>query len=161
MTGSAGNTPTTPPGCGGGFNPMATFIGISLALAIGGFARCVGLDRDRAFYPTVMIVIGSLYVLFAAIGGPAALPNEAAACVVFVALAVVGFKKSPWFIVAALVAHGLFDLVHPHVTDNGGVPAWWPEFCLAYDVTAGVLLGALLRRARGARAKASRPPVSP
>ena len=33
------------------------------------FARLVGLDRDRAFYPTVLIVIASTYVLFAVMGG--------------------------------------------------------------------------------------------
>ena len=30
------------------------------------FARFVGFDRDRAFYPTVLMVIASYYVLFAA-----------------------------------------------------------------------------------------------
>ena len=48
---------------------MPFLIGVSLAVAVGAFARCVGLDRDRAFYPTVMIVIACLYVLFATIGG--------------------------------------------------------------------------------------------
>ena len=44
---------------------MSFFIGITLALAVGASARWVGLDRDRAFYPTVMIVIACLYSLFA------------------------------------------------------------------------------------------------
>ena len=56
---------------------MAFFIGIALALAVGAFARWVGLDRDRAFYPTVMIVIASLYVLFAVMAdSPAVLIAE-------------------------------------------------------------------------------------
>jgi hypothetical protein len=33
------------------------------------FARSTGFDRDRAFYPTVMIVIAAYYVLFAAMNG--------------------------------------------------------------------------------------------
>jgi ABC-type Fe3+ transport system permease subunit len=33
------------------------------------FARYAGFDRDRAFYPTVMIVIALYYVLFAAMSG--------------------------------------------------------------------------------------------
>jgi len=127
---------------------MSILIGMVLALAVGGFAWWLGLDRDRAFYPTVMMVIAFLYVLFAAIGGSAALPIEASIGLGFAALAAFGFKKSLWFVVAALVGHGLFDLVHPHAIENGGVPVWWPDFCSAYDITAGAWLALGLHRAR-------------
>ena len=40
--------------------------GIVLSIGVAAFARRVGLDRDRAFYPTVAIVVASYYVLFAA-----------------------------------------------------------------------------------------------
>jgi len=127
---------------------MASLIGIVLAVAVGGFARWIGWDRDRAFYPTVLTVIASYYVLFAVIGGSGVLLIETAVCLGFVILAVVGFKRSLWLVVAALIAHGVFDLVHPHAVHNAGVPTWWPDFCLAYDVTAGALLGLLLCRQR-------------
>ena len=123
---------------------MAIAIGIGLALAVGVFARWLGLDRDRAFYPTVMIVIACIYGLFAVIGGLGAFPTEAIIGLGFIALAAVGFKQSLWWVVAALVGHGLFDLVHPHAIANGGVPPWWPDFCCAYDVTAGIWLAAIL-----------------
>ena len=45
---------------------MALLVGALLALAVGLFATVSRLDRDRAFYPTVAIVIASLYCLFAA-----------------------------------------------------------------------------------------------
>ena len=127
---------------------MAISIGVSSALAVGVFAKWFGLDRDRAFYPTVMMVIAFLYVLFAAIGGGAAVPIEAIIGLGFATFAAIGFKKSLWFVVAALIGHGLFDIVHPHAIDNGGVPVWWPGFCCSYDVTAGVWLGLDLYRAR-------------
>jgi len=127
----------------------AAIIGLALALAVGGFARWIGLDRDRTFYSTVMMVIAFLYVLFAAAGDPAALPVEALVGTGFFTLAALGFKKSAWLVVAALVGHGLFDLVHPHVVENHGVPPWWPYFCSAYDITAGALLGYLHLRAKG------------
>ena len=38
---------------------MALLVGVLLAVAVGLFATGLGLDRDRAFYPTVMIVIAS------------------------------------------------------------------------------------------------------
>lgn len=128
---------------------MALLIGVTLALAIGAFARCLGLDRDRAFYPTILMVIASYYVLFAVVGDPAALLAEGLVCVGFVVLAGIGFKKSPWVIVIALIAHGIFDGVHPHVLENGGVPVWWPEFCRAYDIIAGAFLA--LRQIRTRR----------
>lgn len=36
---------------------MEYLIGVGLALSVSLLARIAGLDRDRAFYPTVMIVI--------------------------------------------------------------------------------------------------------
>ncbi len=44
-------------------------MGAALALSVGLSATFLGLDRDRAFYPTVMIVIASTYGLFAVMGG--------------------------------------------------------------------------------------------
>lgn len=129
---------------------MALLIGIGSALAAGAFARIVGLDRDRAFYPTVMIVIALLYTLFSSIAGGEALGVELLIGSGFIALSVAGFKWSPWWVVVALVGHGLFDLVHPHVIKNSGVPVFWPDFCMAYDVTAGALLGWMVIRSRTA-----------
>jgi hypothetical protein len=127
---------------------MPFLIGITLALAVGAFARCIGLDRDRSFYPTVMIVIASLYVLFATIGGgsPSVLLAEIAIGAGFIALTVAGFKRSLWLVVVALAGHGIFDFFHPHAFHNPGVPVWWPDFCMAYDVAAAVFLGWQLRQ---------------
>lgn len=127
---------------------MPFLIGITLAVAVGVFARWVGLDRDRSFYPTVMIVIASLYVLFAAIGGgsPTVVLAECAIGAGFIVLTVTGFKRSLWLVVGALAAHGVFDLCHPHAFHNPGVPVWWPEFCMAYDVAAAAFLAWLLHR---------------
>ncbi len=119
--------------------------GVGLALFIGLVATFVGFDRDRAFYPTVLIVIASYYALFAAMAGSAsALALESAALAAFLLAAVIGFKLDLRLVAAALCAHGLFDLVHARLIDNPGVPAWWPAFCLAYDVTAGAYLAGLL-----------------
>jgi len=41
---------------------MAFVIGIVMALAVASYATALQLDRDRAFYPTVMIVIAFYYV---------------------------------------------------------------------------------------------------
>jgi hypothetical protein len=51
-------------------------VGLVLAIGVAVFARSVGFDRDRAFYPTVLIVIA----------------------------AVAGFKGSPWIVIGGLAA---------------------------------------------------------
>ena len=125
---------------------MALLVGALLAVAVGLFATTAGLDRDRAFYPTVTIVIAFLYALFAVIGASAeALAVECVVGAVFAAAAVSGFRSSLWVVVIALAAHGVFDLVHSRVIANPGVPAWWPAFCLTYDVTAAGYLAWLLK----------------
>lgn len=128
---------------------MAGLIGGFLALGVGLFATVVGLDRDRAFYPTVTIVIGALYTLFAVMGGSTtALVLEVLAGLVFIVAAVVGFKSSLWIVAAALTAHGLFDYTHGRFIANAGVPAFWPAFCGTYDVVAGAYLAGLLATGR-------------
>ena len=135
---------------------MALLVGLLLALAVGLFSTAVGLDRDRAFYPIVMIVIAVLYALFAVMGASThALVLDSLAGAVFIALAVTGFKWSLWVVAVALAAHGIFDLTHAAVISNPGVPIWWPAFCLGYDVTAGAYLAWLLKSGR-IRAAAAR-----
>jgi hypothetical protein len=108
-----------------------------LALSTLLVAWITGLDRDRALYPVTLIVVASYYELFAAMGGAAtALWLEAGVAAIFVASALIGFPKRPWLIAVGLAAHGIFDLMHPHLIDNAGVPEWWPAFCMAFDVVA-------------------------
>jgi hypothetical protein len=126
---------------------MPYLTGIVLALMTSGLARLVGLDRDRAFYPTVLLVIASYYVLFAVMGGSGhALLSETLVMAGFLLLALIGFKRNLWLVAAALAAHGIFDFFHDRVVVNPGVPPWWPAFCLTYDITAAAFLAWLLRR---------------
>lgn len=125
---------------------MPLVVGALLAFAVGLLATGLGLDRDRAFYPVVTIVIASYYALFAVMGvSPEALVLESLVCAVFLAVAVSGFRSSLWVVVVALAAHGIFDLSHGTLISNPGVPRWWPEFCLTYDVTAAAYLAWLLK----------------
>jgi hypothetical protein len=128
---------------------MALMVGALLAVAVGFLGTRAGLERDRAFYPVVTLVVAHYYVLFAAMGADTqTLVLESQAGLVFLALAVSGFKASLWMVAAALAAHGLFDLVHGLIISNPGVPRWWPRFCLAFDVTIAAYLAWLLRSGR-------------
>jgi hypothetical protein len=52
-----------------GATPSALLIGAVLAFVVGAMATVAGLDRDRAFYPAVLMVVASYFVLFAVLGG--------------------------------------------------------------------------------------------
>jgi hypothetical protein len=125
---------------------MAPIVGALLAFAVGLMGTTTGLDRDRAFYPTVTIVIAAYYALFAVMGGSTnALVLESVVGLVFLAAAVSGFRSSLWVVVLALAAHGVFDLAHSRVIANPGVPAWWPAFCITFDLTAAAYLAWLIK----------------
>jgi hypothetical protein len=129
---------------------MEYLIGVALAVAVCRFATLVGFDRDRVFYPTLVPVVASYYILFAVMGGSTpALAWESVIAGAFFALGVAGFKTNLWLTVAALAGHGVFDFFHHRLIRNPGVPMWWPGFCLAFDVPAGAFLAILLIRRSG------------
>ena len=133
---------------------MAFVIGIVLALGVFAFARWTRFDRDRAFYPTVVVVVASYYVLFATMSGAQhALAAELLVMAAFGVVAVLGFRFNTWLVVVGLAAHGLFDTVHGHLVANPGVPEWWPAFCLTFDVGLAAILAFVLAKS----AVASRP----
>jgi hypothetical protein len=123
-------------------------IGIVLALLTGASGTFIAFDQERGFYPLILIVIATYYILFAAIGmSTSAAVFESLVAAVYVAIAVMGYKRTLWVVVAGLAAHGVFDLLHGQLINNPGVPAFWPRFCLSYDcVAAGYLSVLLLHR---------------
>lgn len=126
---------------------MEYVVGIVLGIVVGIFSTVVGLDRDRALYPTTLIVIASYYGLFAVVGGSnTAIVNESIAAAVFVAIAAVGFRTNLWLVAAGIVGHGIFDIFHHLIIDNPGLPTWWPMFCMSIDVVLGAYLAWLLLR---------------
>jgi hypothetical protein len=128
---------------------MEYAIGIGLAAGTALFVRLSGLDRDRAVYPTLLVVIALYYVLFAAMGASSrTVMVESGFMTVFAVVAVIGFRLNLWLVVAGLAGHGLFDAVHGRLVVNPGVPEWWPAFCLAFDVAFAICLALLLVRER-------------
>ena len=126
---------------------MQYLVGLLLCVAVAAFATVTGLDRERAFYPTVLIVVASYYVLFAVMGASRrTLVIEIVVASAFVVAAALGFKKSLWFAVAAITGHGVFDFVHHWFIENPGVPHWWPGFCMTFDVIFCLWMAVRLKR---------------
>src|SRR6266545_2520328 len=126
---------------------MEYLIGLLLSLSVAGSAAMIGFDRERVFYPTVLVIIASYYVLFAVMGASRrTLVLEIAVSCAFLLVATLGFKRNLWLVAIALVGHGIFDFIRPGLIDNPGVPRWWPGFCLVFDVVIGGLLALRLAR---------------
>ena len=134
---------------------MEYLIGAALGAAIAGSARALRYDEDRSFFPVVLIVIATYYVLFAVMSGRSAvIVTELGIALLFSAVAVLGGRISLGVVAAGLVGHGAFDLAHHAIVENPSVPLWWPGFCAAVD---GVLGLAVILAARKRRSELLRP----
>ena len=132
---------------------MSLLIGIVLGLASAALARAARFDR-RTFYAVLVVVVGHYYVLFAVMSGSGrAMLIESLVMAAFVLLAGVGFRVTPWLIVAGLAGHGLLDVVHGQLISNPGVPTWWPPFCMAFDVAAAGMFAVFIARTPLARSQ--------
>lgn len=120
---------------------MEYAVGIILGIGIGIFATLVGLERDRALYPTALIVIASYYCLFAVVGATnPVIVYELVAAAFFVVIAAVGFRTNLWLVAAGITGHGVFDIFHHLIIANPGLPSWWPMFCMSIDIVLGAYL---------------------
>lgn len=95
----------------------------------------IGFEKERSFYPLILIFIAVIYLLFATIDSRAGVIGvEAAVMIIFIFLAVSGFKKNCWWIVSGFAAHGIRDYFLNAAVYNTGILSWRPEFCLGYAV---------------------------
>jgi hypothetical protein len=142
---------------------MELIVGITLALLFCAAAAGLGMDRERVFYPAVVIAVASYYLAFAVIDGrDEVMLSELAIAAVFIAGAVAGFRGNPWIAVVALAGHGVIDAFHHQLVHNIGVPRVWPGFCMSFDVTAAAFVAFVMwARARGEREAEPRLCVAP
>ena len=117
---------------------MEYLIGLISTVFIVALAKFTKFENDRSFYPTILIVIGLLYVLFAAIDGRTEVVlGESLFAIVFITIAIIGSRKSQIIVGIGIILHGIFDFLHPLFLENKGVPIFWAGFCSAIDVTLG------------------------
>ncbi len=122
------------------------------AAATGGIVTCLWLTRWRGLHGVLfernllagfLVLMPLVYVaryLFAATGGA----NywfwvEVLGTAIFVALAVLGVKRSPWFLAIGMVLHGLaWDAWH--YRNSAYIPDWYVIACLAVDLSMGAYM---------------------
>lgn len=136
---------------------MDFLAGVVIVLAFIVFSHALGLHRERALYPMVLLVIALAYVLLAASDdafGQAMV--EAVIASGFLVAAAAGYRGSLWWIVIALISHAAFDVAHAMLWPTAAIPDWYAGFCIAADGALALHLSFLLvtrrvvARARGA-----------
>jgi hypothetical protein len=105
-----------------------------------------GAKLERILLAGFLVIMPLVYVtryLFAFRRGAANhwLWIELAGAVVFVALAVLGVRRSPWFLASGMVLHGLaWDSWH--YRNSTYIPDWYVIACMAVDLAVGVYVAA-------------------
>jgi len=112
-------------------------------LIIWGMLRA-GMLQDRSGLAVLLAAIALYYPVFAVIeGDPLAVGFHALVFLGFAFVALRGFRTATYLLGGGLIAHGVFDLALIFLPAPG--PAWWPVFCAAVDIAAGLLLIRLIQ----------------
>jgi len=99
----------------------------------------IALALFLAGMPLVYIV---RWLVFRSGAGTGWLWIELFGLIVYVALAVLGLKMSPWFLAAGIAGHGFgWDLWHYYVTATY-IPHWYSIACLLADIGLGIYITA-------------------
>lgn len=107
-----------------------------------------GVIFERNLLAGFLVLMPLVYLaryLFASTGGTATywLWVEILGTTIFVALAVLGVKRSPWFLAIGMVLHGLaWDSWH--YQNSTYIPDWYATACLAVDLAFGAYVAARL-----------------
>ena len=119
---------------------VALGIGIVTGLVIIAVMRRIGMHRDRAVGPILLVAIAAFYPVFAMDRGTAGeIAVHVSVFVLFLAIAAVSYRTSLVIAGAALIAHGLFDIAVAGAGE-GPEPDWWAPFCLGVDGVIGLWL---------------------
>ncbi len=91
-------------------------------------------------YALGLVAIAFVYIGFAVADGRArVIAVESTVTSLFVVIAAAAITRSPWLLVAGLLAHGLKDLWQ-HRTRFVANTRWWPPFCLVVDCVAATII---------------------
>jgi uncharacterized protein DUF6010 len=119
-------------------------LGLAAAGVVAQVLAMALLDHDLAMKIVAVFItfIYGVYFGFALIqGGLAEFAVETAFILVGLALAGLGLVHGAGWLAVALILHGCWDLLHHParpVLGVRGIPRWYPPFCAAFDIPAGL-----------------------
>lgn len=115
--------------------------GVALAVVTAGVALRLSPNAALELLAVILAAAGAVYVGAALASGEARLVRLETAVFAFVfALALVGLWASATVLALGYLVHGLWDLVHHPRRAGAPAGAWYPPFCLVYDVLVGAFI---------------------
>lgn len=115
--------------------------GVILSGVVFGAARVSGFIRERLFAPILLIFIAVFYIVFAVQDRRTDIViYETLVFIVFFMVAYKSFYGSLYLAVVGLVLHGMYDFMHNYFFINRGIPVWFPQFCMTFDILFAVFL---------------------
>lgn len=125
----------------------------TLGLLLAGIAIAMVKDvklSPRA-YGVALVVLPAIYMLFAALAGDiGAMALEFIFGLPFFIVGLIcarrGFKYSGLLVLGLWMAHAAYDVYHPMLVANAGVPGWYPALCFAFDLVIVVYLFMLVTK---------------
>jgi len=124
---------------------LAALIGAACGAVIIGVMYRLGMLAERSGAAVLLAAIALFYPVFAAAEGNwISFTLHAAIFVGFAMLAARAYTKGMLLLAGGLIAHGIFDIAIGVIAAPG--PAWWPAFCAALDIVAGVMMIKLIQQ---------------
>ncbi|WP_457654686.1 DUF6010 family protein [Rhodocaloribacter sp.] len=110
--------------------------------------------KERRFYAVLLVGAAAVYLVFALRGRAGVWVGvEAAGVAAYGLVAWLGATRSAWWLAAGWLAHVAWDVALHATGATPFVPAFYPMFCVSYDVLVAVYI---IRRRKAWRVRARR-----
>jgi hypothetical protein len=129
---------------------VAVIIGVVGAIGLVLLARSLAPRREMLLYGVGLGITAVAYVAFALLhGAPARLLGlELVGALIFGSSAILGTRRWPMLMALGWTAHVAWDLfLHP-AGGAGYAPAWYPWFCVGFDLPIGGYIAGLVAAGR-------------
>ena len=128
---------------------VALILGLLIALIA--IAMAKDIDLPPRGFALALAALPLFYMLFALmVGDGHAMALEFAYGLPFFILGTLcfirGFKGSGLLVVGLWALHAAYDIYHPILVENAGVPGWYPALCLGFDMMMVIYLLHLVSR---------------
>lgn len=126
---------------------IAVTVGVFGAIGLVLIARLFAPRRELLVYGVGLGITAVAYVLLGLLGGAPAgyLGRELVGALLFGVTAVLGIRRWPALLALGWTAHIVWDLFLHQTSGSGFAPAWYPWFCVGFDLSIGGYVAGLVR----------------
>ena len=122
--------------------------GILFAILVILFGNAQNLSC-RFYYGISLIILPVIYMTFGIFAdGTGVIGQELLYGLPFIVMGIVcaitDFKYAGYIVAVFWFSHAAYDMIHPQLFTNSGVPSWYPVVCAAIDFSIGLWISYLM-----------------